>query len=802
MTRGDHSWIGMTMCAAVLSAAAFGPFLTARAQEASTESVVPEPVAASAPASAPAAVEADTIAAGATQPAVAGGEPASTPASQPVIAATGPASAPAGGPAVAEAGPTSGPTTQPGETETANRIVAPVPGQPLLLNFKDASVQAVLEYLSQAAGLIILDGDRVEGRVTVLSHTPVTTDEAVALLDTVLKDKGYAAVQAGRTLKIVSIEEAARQNLPVHAGGDPEEVPMTDRMVTQIIPIRYADATRLRTDLAPILGEGAKVIANQASNALIVVDTQINIRRIMTVIRKLDEQMATVNEVKIYQLKYADATATSTLITNLLKQDDAQSRSNQRSPFPFLRFGRGGRGSLGGGSNDTSGSPRQQRVVATADDRTNTLVVSAPSELLAVVDKIIEKLDSDPTDPQSVFIYPLKNAQAENLETVLNNIFSDTGTTTAGGRRTTGGRTRSSRFGARFGGSSRFSTPAVAAGTSDLVGQVYVVSDEDTNSLLVRTPTKHMERVKEILKELDRAVPQVLIKVLIAEVTHDGLTDLGTEFSVLNLGLQATASVDVNTRTGRVDGGLISATMTGGMASVFNALQRQGRIDVLSRPYILASDNQEATITVGQEVPRITNSRVTDTGQTINTVKYEDVGIILTVTPHVNPEGLVIMDVSPEISSVSESTVPITESANAQLINKRTASTQVAIHNGQTIVIGGLMEDRIDESVRKVPGLGDLPLLGPLFRKVNKTKVKTELLIFLTPRVAQAPDHLTGISQDETDAATGIREAGGNGAFDEHLKAMTGGKTHLMETEPATAPTTAPSGVVIELNRP
>ena len=672
-------------------------------------------------------------------------------------------------------------TTQPAETQPTSQPETMSGDRRILLNFKDASVQAVLAYLSEVAGLVILEGGRVDGRVTVMSRQPINTDEAVALLDTVLKEKGYAAIRTGRTLKIVPVAQAVRENLPVYAGNDPSKVPEADRLVTQVIPIRYADSTRLRADLAPLVGSGATLTANQASNSLILIDTQTNIRRIMQIIRALDEHMASVAEVKIYRLTYADAATTSRLITELFRQEQDQ-REAQRIVTPFGRFGRGGEGDRGGSREGAQGElagGRQQRVIATADDRTNTLVVSAPSDLLKVIDGIVQGLDSDPTEEQSVFIYPLKNSQAKNLETVLNQIFSETTTT---GTRTGGTRTTSSRTGgvsSSFGRGSSSNPAGVAAG--DLAGQVYVVADEATNSLLVRTASKYVDRVKGILLELDRPVPQVLIKVLIVEVTYDDALDLGTEFSILNLGADVSAefNVDVGGGTNPGSGGLVTATIDTGLSAVFNALQRKGRLDVLSRPYILASDNKEATITVGQEVPFIRSSRTTETGQTIANIEWQDIGIILRVTPHVNPDGLVIMDVIPEISSLSETTIAISETVNWTVYNKRSAETQVAVPNGQTIVIGGLMEDRISKSVRKVPVLGDVPLLNLLFRRTIESKVKTELLIFLTPRVAERPEHLQAISMDETVGLKAVRSAGGPGAFEEHMKAMQVGATTL-----------------------
>ena len=312
-----------------------------------------------------------------------------------------------------------------------------------------------------------------------------------------------------------------------------------------------------------------------------------------------------------------------------------------------------------------------------------------------------------------------------------------------------------------------------------MAGQVYVVADEDTNSLLVRTATKYVQRIRTILGDLDRPVPQVLIKVLIAEVTHDGELDLGMEFSVLNLNLGASGAYNMDLGgTAERKGGLVTATLDGGLSAVINALQRDGRLDVLSRPYILASDNKEAKINIGQELPRVASTRVSDSGSTISDLEYKEIGITLTVTPHVNPDGLVIMDVNPVISNISDTTVPVTEGIlNAVVLATRSAQTQVAVRDGQTIVIGGLMEDRISESVQKVPGLGDIPLLGRLFQRTRQTKVKTELLVFLTPRVAKQPKDLKAISRDETQGIQAVRQAGGNGAFQEHLKAMRGAAT-------------------------
>jgi general secretion pathway protein D len=332
------------------------------------------------------------------------------------------------------------------------------------------------------------------------------------------------------------------------------------------------------------------------------------------------------------------------------------------------------------------------------------------------------------------------------------------------------------------------------AAASDLVGQVFVVADEDTNSLLVTAASKNFEKIKEILADLDRPVPQVLIKVLIAEVTHENTLDLGAEFSFLNLDASKTRgnTIGTNFNVAAQATGFMLKVLDGDFTAAIHLLAGVGKLDVLSRPYILTSDNQQASIMVGQEVPFITRSQLTDTGQTINTIEYDDIGIILTVTPHINPDGLVIMDIYPEISALTGQTVPISETVNAPVFARRAAQSRVAIRDGQTIVIGGLMEDRNTDHVDKVPILGDIPWLGALFSRTTKDKIKTELLIFLTPHVAKVPDDLQGMAASELENSKVIRNSVEPGSFDEHLKGMNAGGAKAPEEEKPKPPASLP----------
>jgi general secretion pathway protein D len=363
-------------------------------------------------------------------------------------------------------------------------------------------------------------------------------------------------------------------------------------------------------------------------------------------------------------------------------------------------------------------------------------------------------------------IFPLKNARAVNLQAVLTDLLEEEAVSTGGGGRTAG---RSRRAGSDTGN-------ATAAGGSDMAGQVRVVADEDTNALMLMTAPRHFDKLRAIIEKLDRPTPQVLIKVLIAEVTHENDVDLGVEFSAMNLrasGRGPEAFTDFNLAPPGADG-LTMRIVETDLTTTIRALEEIGNIDVLSRPYILTSDNRLARITVGQEVPFITDTRTTESGDTLNTIAYEDIGIILTVTPHINPDGLVVMDVSPEISSISETTVPISEFVDASVFNKRSATSRVAIGNGQTIVIGGLMQDRKEKTVRRVPLLGHIPLLGYLFRRTETMTTKTELLIFLTPHVAQDSETLASISSVQQHNADLVHDAVQPGTFQKHMDSMQG----------------------------
>jgi general secretion pathway protein D len=299
---------------------------------------------------------------------------------------------------------------------------------------------------------------------------------------------------------------------------------------------------------------------------------------------------------------------------------------------------------------------------------------------------------------------------------------------------------------------------------STMLGDATITSNAETRRLIIVTDDETNENIKQVIESLDRPKPQVLINVVFLQVTHNKDLDLGTEFSRTGTELGNNLTSTATT--------LFGAPQTGGFYNLVNtdinatisALSKVGKTEILSRPSILARSSQQATIMVGQEVPFITNSRISDTGQTTNTVQYQDIGIILRVTPFITSEGLVEMIVTPEISALSDRTVAISDTVNTPVIDKRSADTVVVTPSDRTVVIGGLISNQTTNTDSKVPLLGDIPLLGHAFKRTIKQNTKTELLIFLTPHVVQHPDDLSKLTRPragQTRAQAHDLQAGG-----------------------------------------
>jgi len=350
-----------------------------------------------------------------------------------------PAPTPAETAPVRDAAPPSPATEAVGAAPTTNAVAFVPNGEAgLRLNFRGASLDQVLNYLSEAAGFIIVLDTKVSGKIDVWSNTPLTRDEAVNLLNSVLNKNGYAAIRNGRTLTVVNKDEAKTKNIPVRQGSDPAGIPTNDEIVTQIIPVRFVEVVQLLKDLQPLVSTATTMSANEAGNSIVITDTQANIHRVAEIIQAIDQGAEAVTEVEVFRLQFADPTEMASLLASLFPDESRSSGSQSPVQFGgpgggFARLFGGGGGGRGGGGNTAGAATGQNsriskraRVIAVPDPRTQSVIVSAASGLMAQVRGMITQLDSNPAKKQKVYTYSLENADAQQVQTVLKEMFEST----------------------------------------------------------------------------------------------------------------------------------------------------------------------------------------------------------------------------------------------------------------------------------------------------------------------------------------------------------------------------------------
>ncbi len=319
------------------------------------------------------------------------------------------------------------------ETHATNTPVLLPNGEPgLRLNFRGASLDLVLNYLSEAAGFIIVLDTKVSGKIDAWSNQPLSKDEAVDLLNSVLNKNGYAAIRHGRTLNIVNKDDAKTKDIPVVLESDPDKIPKTDEMVTQIMPVKFIEVTQLIKDLQPLVATATTMTANEAGNSIIMTDTRANINRVAQIIKAIDQGAEEMTLVQVFRLEFADPTEMAALLTSLFADGGSTSGS---STTPQFGGGRGGfrdffRGGGGGGESSSSGNSQNQRikkrtkVTAVADARTSSVVVSATSGLMEQIVEMVKQLDANPAKKQKVYVYEVNPGDVAQVQQVLEDMFA------------------------------------------------------------------------------------------------------------------------------------------------------------------------------------------------------------------------------------------------------------------------------------------------------------------------------------------------------------------------------------------
>lgn len=481
------------------------------------------------------------------------------------------------------------------------------------------------------------------------------------------------------------------------------------------------------------------------TNSLLVLAPDESIDMMEMLMQMLDSIQPVTATIQAFQLRNADAEEMRKLLEELFNsQKGGSSQGGQERPT--LIFGGGPAAAPTGGAEGTS-----VELAFTVDQRTNTLVAAGSPSYLRVVEGLVYRLDDQQIDERTVRVVPLQYAKAPDVAQTMTSFFQNEVQLVE--KAETG-----------------------AAATLKLQRQVTIeasAQDSNTNTLLLSYSPRMESQIVTMINELDRPPPQVMIQVLIAEITLDDRFEMGMEFALQDLLFSEKAYRNPNgivkgnhfdfiggTDLGAAGSGLggVSFAVTGeDFNFLVRALQVEGRLEVLSRPSLLVQDNQEATIAVGEQIPVVRDVAVTGTGIATPSIDYKDVGVNLDVTPIINPDGFVNLKIAPEISSLGTSSVSIATGITLPIIAQRKAETSVTVKDGETIIIGGLITSRTNESENKVPVMGDIPLLGIAFRSTVRTQTKTELLMVLTPHVVRTPEDARTISVQMRDQ-TGLMD--------------------------------------------
>ncbi len=488
-----------------------------------------------------------------------------------------------------------------------------------------------------------------------------------------------------------------------------------------------------------LVRRNVQIVPDKLTNSLLVRATPDSLTMLEELIETIDGIPPREVDVQVFHLVNADAEQMVEVLEKLFKVDEQQRRGRGRADEE-TRLTMTGVAGMAGMAGE-GGPPGRQLLSFTPDTRTNSVIAAGTEEYLKLAEKLIRELDEQEIEDRTNLVYQVKFSKAEDMEAALKSHFDNI-----------------SKLYRELGDEE--------AKLRQIEREVSVVADTKTESLLISASPRYESQVMKMVNELDRPPPQVMVQVLIAEVTLDDRVELGLEFAVQDLLFSETAYVGNNNMIKGPDNnfdfvagtdlgaagstlGGFSFTITGeDFNFLLRALQSEGKLEVLSRPAIMAEDNQKASISIGQEVPFVRGVSILSDGRTQTNIDYEKVGIILDVTPFINPDGYVSLDVAPEISGITDSSVQVTEGIFAPIFNKRTAETTVTVKDGETIVIGGLITSEDENRETKVPILGDIPGLGNLFRATVTSKTKTELLIVLTPVVVRNEREARSMSEE------------------------------------------------------
>ncbi|WP_370679423.1 type II secretion system secretin GspD [Comamonas sp. GB3 AK4-5] len=642
----------------------------------------------------------------------------------------------------------------------------------VVLNFQQADIHAVIGALSRFLRRNFLMDPRVKGQIDLVSDGPIGAKTGYDMLVSALRMRGFTIVEVGNVSRVVPVADAKVQ------GGAVNDPHTASGIATRTFRLAYENADTLVPVLRPMIAPENSIAAYASNNTIVITDYVDNLERIASLIESIDTPASLNTEmVKIYNGVAVDIAG---LANDVLQQQSG--------------------GGSGGGA---SGGSARHDIMVVADPRSNSILIrsSSPSRTALARDLVL-KLDNAQDDPGNLYVVYLRNAQATALAGVLKGLLtgeasdtargsdssaraalgaggmlggagSSSGTspassTSASNKSATGASSSGSqRFAGTGSGASSHGTSGNASGGAFSANGVTVQADAATNTLLISAPEPMYRSLRRVIDLLDQRRAQVLVESLIVEVTETDSAELGVQWMAgggrvragTNLGgsginTSATTTIDAmpsGLNIGIVDGS-ISVPGIGDILNLkmlANALESKGGANILSTPNILTLDNEMASIMVGKTIPFVTGSYVTSGSSTDNpfqTIQREDIGLKLNIRPQISEGGAVKLDIYQEVSSIDEAST--SSSTSGTITNKRAIDTSVLLDDGQIMVLGGLMEDSVNNNRDAVPLLGQIPFLGALFRSDSRQRSKTNLMVFLRPYVIRDASAGRGLTQD------------------------------------------------------
>ena len=582
----------------------------------------------------------------------------------------------------------------------------------VVLNFNEVDIATMVKFISDLTGKNFILDDRVKGKISVYSPSKLSIDEAYNVFVSVLELKGFTVVQSGRVAKIIPSAGAKQSGFTLLPQG--ERAPVNENFVALVTKLENITAQEAMTFLQPMVSKDGHLSIFGPGNLLMMVDSSINIRKLQGILETIDTER-TREGVEIIYLKNASAESAATVIRQWLT--GAESKPSGQ---PTVAAGGSGPGNV------------------LADQRLNAVLVFGNDKIKQAVREMVAKLDVAPPEANSkVNVYYLENTDATEMAKVLEGVVKGISSqVTAAGQ-----------------------AGAAAPQTSPFEsGKVTITADKASNSLVIMASSADYTNLAQVIKKLDRRSKQVFVQVLIAEVSLDKSRELGLQSgviggAVLNQYMTVAGVYDPYGTLGEVAkliaaGGKLTPDLSASPVNItaaLKALDKNGLVNILSTPNILTSDNKEAEINVGENVPfQASTTSATGIGIT-QSVERKDIGINLKIKPQISEGDYIRMDINQEISAVKNDK----GQAIDLVTTKRSAKTSIVVKDKETVVIGGLIQDSEDINVSKVPFLGDIPGLGWLFKTTTKTRKKTNLMILLTPSIVRDAADLAAVSDSQ-----------------------------------------------------